>query len=414
MARAKVNRTRNRSKNTRRWKGRPGLCRIFEVLMESSDDGLLLFDRRMRVLYMNRACERLTGRPREEVIGERAKCSDLMCCHDEFGCSLASDPACPVRRFFKDNPPDSISREMMIKHKDGTETWIEGRYFPVKGGSGKVECVIAILRDISERKAMEDQLLESRKLAAFGVLTAGIAHELKNPLGILRSAAEIIAAPGRTDAERREAAEFIKIETMRLDRIIKEFLAYARPNPPKLAETDLNDLVDYSIDVFRTRGDGAEKIRIEKHLAPDAPKCWIDAAQIHQVLLNLLLNAEQAIGEEGAIAVATRREGEWAIVEVGDSGPGIAPNQVGRIFDPFYTTKPEGSGLGLAVVRRIVTEHQGRIKVGRSSLGGALISIKLPIHPAERPIPVETDPGASAIAGVGSLEALRRRITNKD
>lgn len=373
----------------RRRKGRPARGRIFEVLLESSEDGVLVFDRQMRVLFMNHACERLTGQSRDLIVRSTHTCSELMGCHDEYGQSMASDDACPVHRLFRDNPPSHIEREMMIKHKDGNDKWIESRYFPVFDASGQVECVVGILRDVSERKAMEEQLFESRKLASFAVLTAGIAHELKNPLGILHSAAEIIASPQRTETERREAAEFIKSETMRLDRIIRQFLAYARPNPPDLAETDLNEVVDYSIEVFGTREGRPSDVEIEKRLDADLPQCWIDAAQIHQVLLNLLLNAEEAVGEQGTIAVSTGREGEWLTIEVADSGPGVAPAQVERIFEPFYTTKPEGAGLGLAVVRRIVTEHRGRIKVSRSRWGGASVTIRLSMRPTDKTIPLE-------------------------
>jgi len=390
----------------------PTLERMFRVLLESSEDGILVFDREMHVLFVNCACERLIGQTREAILGGTRTCGELTGCHNEFGQSKSSGETCPVLRLFGENPPPFVSHEMMIDRVESGEIWIESRYFPVRGDSGQADYVIGVLRDISERKATEEQLLESRKLASFGILTAGIAHELKNPLGILRSAAEIIAGPEEGEDARREAAEFIKTETMRLDRIIRQFLAYARPNPPDLAQTDLNEVVDYTIDMFTTREEHPAGIHVKKQIAHDLPRCWIDSAQIHQVLLNLLLNAESAGGEEGTIVISTRRDGDWVTLEVGDSGPGIEPASVERVFDPFFTTRPEGSGLGLAVVRRIVTEHRGRIKVDRSPLGGSAFAIRLPMHTADRPIPVEIDPSVPP-TGAGGKIALRRRNADK-
>ena len=400
------------------WRDPAAISRVFDVLMDNSEDGVLLFDRDTRVLFMNRACEHLTGKSRREVCANDDTCGNVLGCHDQYGRSLAGQDQCPVRRLFADKSLESLQTEMCLRHADGREVWVENRYFPVSMPDGEVPYVVAILRNVSERKAMEEQLLESRKLASFAVLTAGIAHELKNPLGILRSAAEIVSDTGRNEAERREAAEYIKSETMRLDRIIREFLAYARPNPPELAEADLNEIVDHTLEVFQTREGRvrrtAESVVVEKRLAPGLPACWVDGAQIHQVLLNLLLNAEQAVGESGTILVTTGREGDWLTLEVSDSGPGIAPDQVERVFDPFYTTKPEGSGLGLAVVRRITTEHRGRIRVTASPWGGAAVAVCLPIHPADCPIPVEPDLSPLPIGSGKARAGLRRRRSGKD
>lgn len=395
------------------WVDSPALARIFHVLLDSSDEGVLVFDRNRRVLFMNRACEQLTGKSRNEVWASGVTCGNILECQDEYGRSMALDDQCPVRRLLREQSPAGLRSKMRFRHTEGGEIWVENRYFPVFDTNGQIEYVIAILHDISERKCMEEQLLESRKLASFAVLTAGIAHELRNPLGILRSAAEIISDSGRKEAERREAAEFIKTETMRMDRIIREFLAYARPNPPELAETDLNEIVDHSVEVFLTREGRPQAVTVEQHPAEALPKGWVDGAQIHQVLLNLMLNAEQAVGEEGTIIVSTGRDGEWLTLQVADTGPGIPPEQVERVFDPFYTTKAGGSGLGLAIVRRITTEHNGRIRVYRSPWGGAAVTICLPVHPAERPIPVEPDSSPLPVGSGTPRVGLRRRSSEK-
>jgi signal transduction histidine kinase len=217
-----------------------------------------------------------------------------------------------------------------------------------------------------------------------------------------------IASRASSEVQRQEAAEFIKAETLRLDRTIRQFLAYARPNPPELRENDLNEIVDYSLEIYLAREGRPPNLRIVKQLAERLPPCWLDAAQIHQVLLNLLLNAQEALEEEGIIEVSTGREDDWLVLTVADSGPGVDPAQADRIFDPFYTTKPEGAGLGLAVVHRIITEHRGRLKVEKSHLGGAAVRVLLPEHPAERPIPVEFDTSVLPL-GAAMQGALRRR-----
>jgi signal transduction histidine kinase len=398
---------------TRRWTDLETLQRIFDALVEGCDDGIIVLDRQMRVRLVNEACLRVLGRMESEKADAPLRCNELIGCHDRYGQLFEAPNFCPVHRLFGEHPPPSVEQEVMIRDAEGHETWLGSRYFPVKDKTGRVEFAVGILRDVSQRQALEEQLLESRKLAAFGVLTAGIAHELNTPLGVLRSAAEIIATAESSEQEKREAAEFIKSETMRLDRTIRAFLAYARPNPPELLETDINELVDDSIQFFQARKDRTPDVRIEKQLAENLPRCWADAGQMQNVFGNLLLNAEQVVGKGGVIRIITERQGEWVRVEVADSGRGIEPAEVERIFDPFYTTRPEASGLGLAVVRRTVTEHRGRIRVQRSSLGGASLAVYLPVHPAERPIPVERDTGP-ALPGTGSSTgSLRPRGPQK-
>lgn len=393
--------------------GATNVQRIFDVLLESSDDGVLIFDRELRVVFMNAAAEHLTGQVRDDIFRSPSCCGQILGCMDEYGRELDHASGCPVRCLLRGEYTEPIERELLIKHRKGADVWLRNRYFPVVGASGASEFVICILRDISERRAMEEQLIESRKLATFGVLTAGIAHELKNPLGILRSAAEIIANPERSEGDRLEAAEFVKTETMRLDLIIKQFLAYARPNPPEFAETDLNEVADHTVEIFMARDGRPEGIKIEKRFADSVLRCWLDAAQIHQVLLNLLLNAEQSLGREGLIVISTEAVGDnWVCLHVDDNGDGIDSSQVERIFDPFFTTKSDGSGLGLAVVRRIVTEHYGRIGVDRSELGGASLTVRLPRHPSARPIPVRIDRSVAPI-GTGMSMALRSGISEK-
>jgi signal transduction histidine kinase len=226
----------------------------------------------------------------------------------------------------------------------------------------------------------EEAVRRSDRLAALGQLTAGLAHELRNPLGTIKASAEMLEKTISAENEvAREVAGFISTEVDRTNSLVTRFLQFARPLQVRLETADLVQMLDRSIaDAAReTAG-----VTIYKAYAPEIPPFPFDAELMERVFYNLVVNAAQATAAGGAVTVKTRVSGGSAEVLVIDRGSGIDPQQMAQIFNPFFTTKPDGVGLGLAIVSKIVDEHGGKIAVESDPGKGSIFCVSLPMNPA--------------------------------
>jgi PAS domain S-box-containing protein len=348
---------------------------FFDRILNSTPDGIMVIDPDRRIRIFNRACGDLLGRDPNEVMRSNCMCGDVVNCHLEDGTSLATTTLCPAKDLFEGHVESQVE-EMLATTASGAQRWIETSYSPVRNDRGEVEFVIGILRDVHERKRLESRLREAEKLASLGELTAGIAHEIKNPLGILLSSVELILDESRPRQIQREAAEFIREEVKRLDDRIRGFLRFARPSPTRLEPTVLNGLLRRMAEGFRQ---GFPDAVIELDLQCPEFIVMVDPDQMQQVMTNLVLNALEATPASPRLLIATGCQGDEICLEVHDSGPGIPREIRSQVFNPFFTTKAEGTGLGLSIVMQIAMAHGGQVTVSESSLGGALIAITLPI-----------------------------------
>ena len=230
-------------------------------------------------------------------------------------------------------------------------------------------------RSYAELRQTFEQLLQSERLSALGEISAGIVHEIRNPLGAIRGAVEIIEDELAPDSPRREFAAIAKREIERIEKLVLEFVRFARP--PKLAKTlcSVNELIESVIKLLE-RQTTAQNVVVQKKMAKDLPFLSLDGEQIEQVLLNLTLNALQAMPNGGTLVLRTFQTENTVITEIEDTGGGIPANAVGRIFDPFFTTKDKGSGLGLSVAREIVARHNGQLDA-ENTLRGAIFRLTL-------------------------------------
>jgi signal transduction histidine kinase len=257
----------------------------------------------------------------------------------------------------------------------------EQRGVPPPGGPAEVrELASAFNQMILDLERLKENLTHAAKLAVVGEMAAAMTHEVRTPLGILRSSAQLLLREPSLSDEGREVCGFIITETERMNRLVSTLLDSARARPPEPAPVNLANLAQQAITMLAAQA-GKKKLALKLDGDPDNPDntASCDTEQITQVLLNLLLNAIQILPENGHIEVAVRRETDAIVLEVADDGPGIAPELCERVFDPFFTQRSGGIGLGLAVVRQIVAAHQGEIHAGRSRLGGALFSLRLPV-----------------------------------
>ncbi len=237
-------------------------------------------------------------------------------------------------------------------------------------------CVL-ILRDVSELKRLEEQVRRQEKLAAVGQLAAGVAHEIRNPLSSIKGFAVHLGSRFPEDSPDARAAQTLVAETDRLNRVVTELIEYARPTEASRTPTDPEAVIDHTLRLLRQ---DASEAGVSMHFEPceDLPSVNIDPDRVSQALLNLCLNAIQAMDEGGKITVRACVLDGALEIEVEDTGPGIDPEVYEQIFDPYYTTKPRGQGLGLAVVRKVAEAHGGRVDIHSAPGAGSRFTLVLP------------------------------------
>jgi two-component system NtrC family sensor kinase len=295
------------------------------------------------------------------------------------------------RTFFEKLRTDGFVRDYLLRLRrhDGALIWIEAtaNASPVSDAL-QIE---ALIRDVSDRRKLEDQsrdlyhqLLQSEKMAALGQTISGVAHELNNPLATILSWAERLAERPADDKARR-GLEVILGEAERAARIVRNLLTFARKRQSTRMMVDVNDIVHDTL-ALRAYEPRAGEIAVVEELAPGLPEVFADGHQVKQVMLNLVINAEQAMlgaHGRGTLTVRTRHDAdrESVVLEISDDGPGIPDEAQSKVFDPFYTTKDvgKGTGLGLSVAYAIVQEHGGRIWFTSRPGAGTSFFVELPI-----------------------------------
>ena len=235
-----------------------------------------------------------------------------------------------------------------------------------------------------EQLRLKEQLNQAERLAHLGTMVATVSHEIKSPLGIVRSTAEILEkrikklAPGN-----EQLARIIVDETVRLNDIVVSFLDFARPKQPKMVAGDINAALDKVLSFLEPQMRG-QNIELERSLTADLPPIPFDKDLMHRAFLNILVNAMQAMDKGGKITVTSRRADEdFVAIAIADGGPGMDAEKLARIFKPFYTDKRKGTGLGLAITQNIIDSHQGRIEVASTEGEGATFHLFLPVKAAD-------------------------------
>jgi two-component system NtrC family sensor kinase len=236
------------------------------------------------------------------------------------------------------------------------------------------------------------ELAEKEKMAALGQLTAGIAHEIKNPLGVILGSAQVVANPRKPEEMRQRANQFIIDEVIRLNNTLTAFLAFARPVAPNLKQTDLARLLDVTLESIAGAAD-QQRVHVDRSQLIPVPACAADPDQLRQVFLNIFLNAIQAMPDGGTLAVQTATTdaglrtgtdpGDEAaagqvVVSIADTGEGIPADRLEKIFEPFATFKDDGTGLGLSIVTQILKLHHASITVDSRPGQGSTFTIRFP------------------------------------
>ncbi|HWP41834.1 MAG TPA: PAS domain S-box protein [Blastocatellia bacterium] len=351
------------------------------MLLDHAQEGIMVRDMQGRIVYWNKGAERLYGWTADEAIGMPA------------GALLYKAGSAKVEEATK----AVIERgewhgEIEKVTKDGRGLIVETRWSLVRDNRGQPREMFVVDIDITDRKRLEASLERASRFALLGELAAGLAHEIKNPLAGIKGMIDILTRRrAENDPERRDL-EDMRDEVERIDRTVRSLLNRARPQAANIAPRPLNDIVERAVNLARrqalTRTAHGQRIRVEFDAPPDEVVVAVDESQFHDALLNIISNAIEAIeGGEGCVSVRLRSTGTEdgnsssgeAIIEVEDDGRGIAESEMQRIFEPFFSTKPDGSGIGLAAVKRIIRAHGGQVGVRSTPGRGTVFTLRLPI-----------------------------------
>jgi len=336
-----------------------------DLVFQSVGTGLIAVDRKHRVTAFNRAAQEITGVATPEALGRAW--SALV------GAAISLDS---IEAAIDANPRASVWRETTLRRPDGTTVPLRMTFSALRSGEGERLGLISACEDLSAIREMEARMRQADRLATLGRMAANIAHEIRNPLASLTGAIEVLTSPLATDDTRERLSQIVARESERLNHIIKDFLEYTRPAPLSITTLDVAAAIEEVLVLLEHRARPGS-LKTARDFAPSI--LWaVDAQQFRQILWNLCLNASEAMPEGGELRVAAEVVGDRLEVSVTDSGEGIGTNDLSHVFEPFFSTKPEGTGLGLALVHRIVQEHGGEIDV-RSSPGlGTTFTFTLP------------------------------------
>jgi len=258
----------------------------------------------------------------------------------------------------------------------------QGRPEPVADlpqARGEVGILSSAFRDMLERLAVaQRKAIAQSRLVLLGEVAASVAHDVRTPLSVLKTSAQLLAAGDLPVDEQRSLAHMLAAEVDRLNAVVSQLVDLARTRPPRLAPQSLAALVESAVVVVRPWARSAS-VDIGVDVVPEGSRVRADRDYVQQVLLNLLHNAVQAASPDGRVAVRVRVEAPWAAIEVRDSGPGFTADALRRAFSPFFTTKPEGTGLGLTIAKRIVEEQGGDMGAHNVDGGGACVWLRLPL-----------------------------------
>jgi len=272
--------------------------------------------------------------------------------------------------------------EYQVKSRDGKIYWADEKMSILRDGEGKKVGIIGVIRDSTAQKKMTENLIIADRLVSLGEMAAGLAHEVNNPLTAIMGFAYLLQQNPATPAEIRENVESIYKESRRAADVIKNFLAFSRGQGAEKKAEQINSLVENVLKLRQSRMQ-KENISVNLELAEALPSVHCDATQIQQAMLNIILNAEYFMyqtHQRGTLVISTRLCGGNVSLSVADDGPGITPDKIDHVFDPFYTSKQvgEGTGLGLSICHSIVRGHGGNVYVESSPGKGAIFTIELP------------------------------------
>jgi len=348
-------------------------------VVDSVGDGVIVLDNTGAVTLINPAAEEIAavsrrhaeGKPFGEVFKGDASLVEMVAKTVVTGMSVSD-------------------HENIVLKRGGRVTPVGASTSPLLSSSGERIGTIVLLRDLTNVRELEAAVRQADRLSSLGALAAGLAHEIKNPLGGIKGAAQLLEMEFPDNEELREYIRVMLKEVQRVNVIVEELLGLASPGRLKLGKVNLHRILSDIVLLQRRAADGLE-ITFGQYFDLSIPPIIADEALLTQLFLNLIRNAMEAVGEGGVVKVTTRvladysmtqkgeRPSRMLAIDVADNGPGIAPEVLENMFTPFFTTKSKGTGLGLAICQKIVSEHRGMLKVDSELSKGTTFTVMLPL-----------------------------------
>jgi PAS domain S-box-containing protein len=348
---------------------------FLESIVEKAGDAISVVDLDGKVLYWNDGAERIYGYRKEEVIGR--KLSDFLYPQDE---KLKANEERVVEGLMARVTRGEVVSNVEVKRqtKDGREIVTSMTISPLKDSEGKIVGASRICKDITHLKKAEERLILAERLSSLGELTAGVAHELRNPLAGIKINTQILSRKKDLPEMEKQLLNSTQEGIEKIQKIVDDMLHFAKPKASHFKEEEINEVVDKGLAILQTKlkkGNIYSVFEREEKL----PRVRIDIHQIQQVLVNLMLNAIQAMEGGGTLTIRTFLENETGIgIEIRDTGVGMPKAHLKKIFDPFFTTKSEGTGLGLSISLKILENHGATIDVESEEGKGATFTIHFP------------------------------------
>ncbi len=344
---------------------------VLQSIFDGITDGILVIDQHYRVIMFNKAMEKFMGKTAEEIEGHFC----FFVCHSNN--VVCED--CQAQTAFSNICPPSRIKQCF---KDNLRRQFEIRNFPLRNADGKVEFMVEYIKDITERQFMEKELMESRRLAIIGEMAAKTSHEIRNPLQAMEGAAHYLLQEYAGDEKIQKYLGLIKEQIGRLNKVTTDMLENTRPRLLCMEKALINGALLKSVAIIEEQARRRD-INVELFLDERLPEVKYDTERMQQVFINVLRNAMDAIDGAGSIEIvgAMRQINGENFIEISfiDSGIGVSQEIADRLFESFYTTKKNGTGLGLPIVKEIMKNHGGYTFIESNPGGGACVRIGLPV-----------------------------------
>jgi len=352
---------------------------FYANVIDCVGDGVIVLDPNGSITFMNPAAEELTGVSRRLAQG--------------MGFATVFKGEALLLEMVSKTAGSGMTisdHENIVICKGAHPTPVSATTSPLMLANGERIGTILLLRDLTNIRELEEAVRTADRLSSLGTLAAGLAHEIKNPLGGIKGAAQLLEKELPPDSELLDYTRIMIKETQRVNRIVEELLALTTPRKLHLTKVNLHQILG-DILLLQKNSLVREEVSFVQHFDPSIPTILADDEQLTQLFLNLTKNAVEAVGENGQIRITSRIMSDYTLtkkgerrqrmvaVEICDDGQGMSKEQLDQLFTPFFTTKSKGTGLGLAICHKIVTEHRGMIRVVSEKGKGTTFTVMLPL-----------------------------------
>ena len=354
---------------------------LYGRILENIDRAVIAFNQAGRITLFNPAAETLIERSSRQMIGR--KYQDLFKGQETllYLIKVALDEGRPI----------TDDEGLYLHRSNSAPLFVNAYAAPIYANQGDQDGAVMIIRDLSQIKELEGTLRRADRLSMLDTLAAGLAHEIKNPLGGIKGAAQLLSMELTEESPLQDYTHIMVKEVERINFIIEELMDLGNPRPPEIGDVDLTRVLD---DILLLQREAApdQNIKFILKLDPSIPPVQGDEGLLTRLFLNLIKNAREAIPHEGEVLIETRIASNYHItgpgrrsspmvdITISDTGCGIAQEELDRIFTPYFTTKSKGSGLGLAISQKIIEDHYGLLKIESSPGKGTTMIVSLPLH----------------------------------